>query len=979
MPTNRKENKMNIFKVEKNFKVSTPTHVDLNDTNQVKEFLTSHTPQEGYGYCFSSFNDNLLTKDNFVSTSALLLDFNGRMNKSEIDEILTAVDIKAMLISSKGHFSYATHTAKPHYHLILSLKSPIEDKEIFKNLYSSVSRLFKNAPNQYMNSVDRYFIYSPENADIVSYMGKSQHIDEVDLSLHLSDNQPFYAMSPLRYSGKKKDFTTYQIMNPRNLEVYDLNNQPFDLFSGRTGEIYCPFHNNTAAHPAKVSTKKDKIEIECADHRQIFFFADDDIPRTPEQEVYNSDIDDFEKKGYIVGQLCEKNETFFIKAPGESKIAVFVENSFKTAVNILYKRLYPKNTMSGYSYFSKIKKYKNLFAITDSPKQRHISYQNAYITDLNLFSGYPLRKPLKDSYNEIYVYLAEHGWRSTLQKYVPYTSLLLHNLMRSDFEIEGLYWFINWLVGIFVYLEKAPTSVIFHSNAKSGYHILFDYIITPLFGKDRVIQVLQSMHSASDNSYLEAKTIISVSEPSFCRKDSYDMVRNITSWTSSKDVTIVRNRQPSYTLQNNCNFIWNVTSNLPSGFSQNDATFSVFKSFTAISSLRGPDGNLLSEEILRNKLSAELKHFSQILLAWDFDSKKFSQVYHSSLRDMMLERDSSALYELLFDLVNFTSPSDLVGENHRDAPDLYKRIADIYKNPEQRFIPSAILTEIYNARTGEGITTNKLSRNIKLLIETETVTTRIDSKNKPTKGYYIKDIESGLNTLKGKALSKNGIDYKPLTNRIFDTTNRAPQQDISFTGLHQFSTTEQMLFSSRPIYTLEVKGLEFTNPANYDKISADMYLCAADRDEHLFLKSEFEALKPYIIAYGDDESLDLTPLERRIPLEREDMDQFFVKSEADHLSRYLQASFSLTASIIPPKDIVLGSKYASERDIPRSQATRIMLNLKDLHLADFNLHLYIVCDGQNVGIQNYSCDLLTKLLLNSTQTITNFSMSTMYR
>lgn len=911
----------------------------------------------GQGYSWELYSTSILHSRNFLSTSAIMADFNDGITIEGVRAILTRRNFKGYIITSKNNRVVNLYgTSSERFHLILPLRNPIEDREQYEYICKNVHELFSNKTNPYMHTLGRYLSFSPMGAyyEAINLSDTtSNYIDDIVLiSEELEAQEIFCSERNIKYSKKITRsgviYSAYCVRNLENRTFYDSTSSVGDVIRvtplpGEEQAIICPFHNHYPVHDAFCSLRNNRVEIRCPDFNQVFFpMSENDNPDPEEPFLPFEGPDLFEKNGYIVGRLTDKQILYFIFNTQTTELRVFYEDAMKKEINSLYKRLAPTYTKSGWAYFCFIDRDRRSFSIIDRPKQRGANYSSLDTFELNLFTHYPLRNFNPAFLQSIYTQVCTDGWDKTLHNRCPSISLLLQNLMGLDFEIDGLKFFLNWLCGVFVYLEKPTTAIIFNGNADAGLDILFQYILTPMFGQKRLSKVLSSDALSDYNDFLVGKSIICVHEPAYYKKDSYELISKLIYWVKHSSIRINRKQQVSFDLDIPAGLIWQISQKLPEEFYQNDKVFSIFKTRTSLSNLRDYSGAVIDSQNFISNIQRELQAFTAILLSWDFDMGMFSTVHHSEHRKNLLNLAAGNLEGLLLELASNQNINDLIPRGYNRANELALDLAETFKIPQQGFIPTSVLTELYNAHCKDIITPAKLSTRTRDLIGKKAVDHRFGKDNKVYKGFMIADIRNGMRNLQGN--TDEIISYKPITSKLYSQPKSDEPACSSRPGLYQDSKTKQLLFNDRPVYFLEIDPVTVQLPTG--NMLVDIYVIANHREENLFLNSEYEDLRPYIKISNDDED-DLLPATAPIP--RTTLNQFFTYSEASLVIDYLSTQFRFTANAIPPSCVLFPSEADIQARLTPKPATVYELPYETI--PDFDLTVYVVsADGTQPDI-----------------------------
>jgi len=883
-----------ITLVERNFFTK-----EVEMTGDIENFLCHEETSDGKGYCFSSWKDGIMIRDNFISARALLIDFDGSMNEESILKRLNSFKIKAIVLPSRGNWiPSAFTTARPKIHVILPLIKAIDTTEAYEELSRRINiNLFYGKANSYMNYADRYFFYSGKNARI-QVLNKEDGvcIDEFDFGLTFEPPIVYDLSRKIKRKGKVSSTRVRKALG--RLLIAESNQIPDKIFvfsvesissllgqddgELKEGVIECPLHVHSPSHDAVSFSEKEKRYLLCLEFHQLFYEENLEPPSVEERIFLEpGEKDDFEKSGFEVGRISRDKQLYFINNCVEHKFEIYNRQEFVEAVSKLYSKLNPGALMSGWTYLSLIGKVQASHQIIDQPRKFNDTTGITGKRMINLFSGYPLRRVSSTKIPKIKEKMDTQGWEYAMEYFCPKTTKVIQNMMGQDFESLGMKWFLNWLCGIFCYLEKANTAVIFSGHPKNGVILFYETVLQPLFGGIRTNRVLYETALGKSSSFIIGKTLLLLEQPPYYKKESYDLLNRLQYWVTNSKTVVSEKNLGEFEIENNCNFIWFISRKIPAEFARNDQIFSIFQGFTPLSDVNVVENNRkvkIGIEGFRTALKKEIWNFSQILLAWDFTRKEAESPFINYHRELALRSGAGELADIILELTEQADLNDIVPTDCPDREDILRSLLNGLKDRNCPVVVAATLCNIYNIRTGEKQSVSAVNRQVYQNFAAKSITKRIDSRT-TAKCFTIQSLKEGLERAAGTLHNKPGLEYLPVYNRAYKKARDNQEVELVPVKLFQDSTKKHIIFSDRPVYSLHIEEL-VVNMAEQKQALVSLKAVAVNRQDRLFVKSEYLDIAPMITILNKNNEGKLLPLEESYKLSREDLDQYLTKSEA---------------------------------------------------------------------------------------------------
>jgi hypothetical protein len=297
----------------------------------------------------------------------------------------------------------------------------------------------------------------------------------------------------------------------------------------------------------------------------------------------------------------------------------------------------------------------------------------------------------------------------------PIIDRVLNSLL-SDQESKS--YFLNWLASIYQTREKTQTGWVFSGTTGTGKGILFQRILTPLFGSDHVVSIVTDNLEEKFNSYLVRALIVFIDElQSNDSKATNRMVERLKNATTEEIVPIRLMRSNPINMRVYNNFIAATNHPDPIPIAPNDRRLSFAP---------WQDNQLvITKWEVEQGIATELEQFAAFLQHYAVDQNTVTESLKNETRDKMIVASRNTVdsffqalhdgnIDYLLDLLD--GPVRLI----KGAPDLtYKRVYDTVQrwasSPEQeQKIPRDDLEEVFNYFQDKSTGTSKFSRMCKI-------------------------------------------------------------------------------------------------------------------------------------------------------------------------------------------------------------------------------------------------------------------------
>ena len=927
---------MKFNDIKNNIIVTSTTKIKLSD---LPDLIRAKKVNITKGFSLSNWKNGIIHLKNFESSDALTFDFYDHTNQNEIEDKLKKLNIKYLIINSKSSGVTKNSTQCIRFHIILPLKTSIESaKEHIRMMHELNRQLFYSKAKELLFTPTSFLYYSRKGAkSFLNNTNGLQYIDEIDLQAKLYDDvsRSFEPLREVKFHKKLRrngeEFYSYKF-DDSNIEYIDFSDKitPITKVRKEPQRIICPFHNNEVAHEAEIQLIKNKVEIFCNEHNQIFTPIIE-FPRSAEEGIEETEIFDLESKGFIIGMLNDHDGTYFIYNKRKNNLDTYKESAFKNIINIMYKKFYPKATMSGTSYYYRMKRHRNIYRITYNPKFWEAEGFSRFESYINLakISKFPTDS---DQISTILKSLNKYGWQDTMHRFLPFTTLLLQNIMGEGFKTSALQYFLNWLAGVIVYREKAKTALIFNGHPRNGVYALREYILRPLLDSQNFETVPASQVLEKFNDFIVGKSLVLIEGTVRTDGESFQVVSRIENWVNNPTLTVNKKLQAQYKTENNTNFIWFTTRGLPTGFSTNDSIFSVFRGFTKLNSLKAGNRNIEESDIF-SKISIELHSFNIFLKLWDFDPLLFDIPYANEHRKILLDRTGNHIWETLSTITDPNFAYQNIKNTTSDVNELQTLLVEAFSTKTIPYIPLNLLTILHNQLHQELLTAKKVSLEIRNLLGiNKTDRQRFGYEKKITAGFFLNELQKGMKRAEGTLNEKLRRTYLPLSSAAYRDSvskkllrNSLPQLSQTIEDFHQ-------LFTERPLY--QIKDGKITIRDDKESVEANFSIIVNHRDDNIITDGDKKRMNIHYTEFGDQDTENFLPLEERKYLNHRMVNQFFSPGEIDALLDYLNTHFNLALSKTPVRDIIVeetgGSMNAVKYKLKLDQASERWMTELDL-------------------------------------------------
>lgn len=270
------------------------------------------------------------------------------------------------------------------------------------------------------------------------------------------------------------------------------------------------------------------------------------------------------------------------------------------------------------------------------------------------------------------------SWSGKRARTFPTIQKVIHHALGSNDAITER--FINWLAAIVQTLDRTRTAWILHGRTGTGKGVLFNRILSPLFGSAQCATKRMEELTEPYNGYMERCFIVFVDEvQTSTLRNEKGVMAKIKNFITEPIISIRNMHQNAYPATNYTNWIF--ASNMPDpvAVDMNDRRFNVGRYQTEPIALSQAEYDAIPNE---------LKAFYDYLAGYKVDIEKASKPMDTDDRKALMQISEAsidtvarALLEGDFDFFMDHLPTNTVGNN------LIMDIVEDYKATLLRFIP----------------------------------------------------------------------------------------------------------------------------------------------------------------------------------------------------------------------------------------------------------------------------------------------------
>ncbi|MBL1215790.1 MAG: toprim domain-containing protein [Ignavibacteriae bacterium] len=303
-----------------------------------------------------------------------------------------------------------------------------------------------------------------------------------------------------------------------------------------------------------------------------------------------------------------------------------------------------------------------------------------------------------------YMLLEKNSDTIELSKDCPAIFTVLSNVVPEKKERES---FINWLSYIFSSRRKSIVAWLIRGTQGSGKNLLFERIITPLWGDNQCITVGNNALDSDFNSYIKNKMMIAYNEVTTNYKsDKKEKESKIKTYVSDDKVRINEKQIREYTLDNFSNSLFFSNYEVPIIIEDGDRRFNVVENFVKLEN-HSNYKKFSSHQNFLDQIESELMTFAQYLMNYSYDIQLANRVFMNSAKEKIVGSSMSIFEEFA---------KKLKAGDHKwlseESGVLSKKSWNL-KCVEQKYILKDAAIEVFNRLYGKKLTSpNVLSKQL---------------------------------------------------------------------------------------------------------------------------------------------------------------------------------------------------------------------------------------------------------------------------
>jgi hypothetical protein len=240
-----------------------------------------------------------------------------------------------------------------------------------------------------------------------------------------------------------------------------------------------------------------------------------------------------------------------------------------------------------------------------------------------------------------YMFLEKNNTAIDLAKECPAINTVICNVIPDATERER---FINWLSFTFNTRNKSVVAWLIRGVQGSGKNLMFQEIITPLWGKNHCSVVDNSALDNQFNPYIKHKMMIAYNEVTTdYRSDKKDKVSKIKTYVSDLLVNINEKNVRQYTLDNFSNSLFFSNYQVPIIIEDDDRRFNVVENFAKLKNHSGYTKYKTHLEFV-NAVQTELRRFAEYLINFKYNENTANEVFMNEAKKKIV-RSSMGMFE----------------------------------------------------------------------------------------------------------------------------------------------------------------------------------------------------------------------------------------------------------------------------------------------------------------------------------------------
>lgn len=216
----------------------------------------------------------------------------------------------------------------------------------------------------------------------------------------------------------------------------------------------------------------------------------------------------------------------------------------------------------------------------------------------------------------------------------PMIRKIIFHMCGKDEEVFDHY--MNWLSVIMQFKSKTGTSWVFHGDEGTGKGLMFNHILTPLFGMDYTRMSRMSELESQFNGYMEQTLILFIDEAEMAVLLQSEVTNaNLKTFIVEPRISIRRMHTLPYIVESFINIIFASNKLAPVIIPPGDRRFNV--------AIYQPDKFFITDEELYGQVPRELEDFYHFLMTYPADKMRARIPLNNSAKKKMINIGQSSM------------------------------------------------------------------------------------------------------------------------------------------------------------------------------------------------------------------------------------------------------------------------------------------------------------------------------------------------
>lgn len=311
---------------------------------------------------------------------------------------------------------------------------------------------------------------------------------------------------------------------------------------------------------------------------------------------------------------------------------------------------------------------------------------------------------------------------------IPAFKLLINNLFDNDDRMIRK--FINWLSLIFQTKQKLPTSFVFQGPQGAGKGILFEIVISFIFGELYCTEITQDDLTSDFNTWAENKLFIIGDELQYESKSNTGnkMYNKLKKYVASKTITINPKGIIPFSRLNTANYLFN-SNKKALKVEVTDRRYNIVMTGGDLINEWGKIG-CKNYKDFEKKIISELQDISQLMSNLETDYDDACRVIMNENKKALVNATESVVDRLMKSIKDksISGIREIIIDGCEDLDIMETILSKIEKNLKNDLISNEQCQWLLEKTTGEQISAIKCGRIFNNNLRTESIVKKVDGK-----------------------------------------------------------------------------------------------------------------------------------------------------------------------------------------------------------------------------------------------------------